>query len=56
MTRNFVSQLVVYATGGEIQFADRDEIERILTEAKPRGFGVRDLIHQVVQSKLFRNQ
>ena len=56
VTRNFVSQLVVYATGGEIQFADRDEIERILTEAKPRGFGVRDLIHQVVQSKLFRNQ
>ena len=56
VARHFISQLAVYATGGEIQFADRKEIERILKETKPHGFRVRDVIHEVVQSPLFRNK
>ena len=56
VARHFISQLVVYSTGGEIQFSDRDEIERIVKETKPKGFPVRALIHQVVQSKLFKNK
>ena len=56
VARHFISQLVVYATGGEIQFADREEIERIVRETKPDAFPVRSIIHQVVQSKLFRSK
>ena len=56
VARNLVSQLMVYATGSEIQFSDRDEIERILKETEPKGFPVRTLIHEVVQSKLFKNK
>ena len=56
VARHFVSQLMVYATGGEIQFADRAEIEVILQRAQPADFPVRDLLHAVVQSKLFRHR
>ena len=56
VARHFVSQLMVYATGGEIQFADRAEIEAILQHAQPADFPMRDLLHAVVQSKLFRHR
>ena len=56
VARNFISQLVVYSTGGEIQFADRDEIEAILERTRVDDYRVRDIIHEIVQSRLFRNQ
>ena len=54
IARHFISQLVVYSTGGEIQFADREEVEAILDRTRDEGFPVRTIIHQVVQSRLFR--
>jgi hypothetical protein len=56
LARHFISQLVVYSTGGEIQFADRDEIESIIQRTRGAGFPVRTIIHEVVQSELFRNR
>ncbi len=56
IAKNFVSQLVVYATGGEIQFADRDDVDAILNQTRPHGFRLRDIVHAVVQSRLFRNK
>ena len=56
VARHFTSQLLVYATGAEIEFADRDEVERIVTELSDSGYPVRTMIHQVVQSDLFRNR
>ncbi len=56
VARNFVSRLVVYATGGEIQLADRETIEAMLERTREDDFPVRDLIHEVVQSGLFRRQ
>ena len=56
IARHFVSQLVVYSTGGEIQFADRDSIEAILDRTRKSDFPVRTIIHEVVQSPLFRNK
>ena len=56
VARNLISQLIVYSTGGEIEFADRDEIERIVKVTKPQGFRVRDIIHEVVKSRLFRHK
>ncbi len=56
VARNLISELVVYATGGEIQFADRDEVDRLVAAVRPDGFRVQDIIHQVVQSRIFRNK
>ncbi len=53
---HFISQLVVYSTGGGIEFADRDEIDAIFRRTRVRGFPVRSIIHEVVQSELFRNR
>jgi len=56
VARNFVSQLITYATGAEVQFADRSEVERILAVNKTKGYPVRDLLHAVVQNRLFLNK
>ena len=56
VAKHFISQLVVYSTGGEIQFADREKVEAILDRTREDDFPVRDIIHEVVQSKLFRNK
>ena len=56
VARNFVSQLITYATGAEVQFADRPEVERILASTKKSSYPVRELLHAVVQSRLFLNK
>ena len=53
--RNLISQLVVYSTGGEIQFSDREEIDSILKDVTENGLRFRDMIHAVVQSQMFRH-
>jgi hypothetical protein len=55
VARNLVNRLVVYATGAPVRFGDRAEVERILDRASPR-YGVRSLIHALVESELMRNK
>ena len=56
IARHFVSQLIAYSTGAQIQFADRPELETMLKESRDYSYGIRSLIHTVVQSDLFRNK
>lgn len=56
IARNVAQQLTVYATGSPVRFSDRDEIEEILTRAGSSHYGVRSLIHELVQSRLFQNK
>jgi hypothetical protein len=56
LARNLAQHLVVYATGTPVSFADRPELESLLEKAKKNQYGVRSLIHEVVQSGLFRNR
>ena len=56
IARNLVHQWIAYATGASVSFADRDAVEGILDACEPSGYGVRDLLHAVVQSPLFRNK
>ena len=56
VARNFVSKLIEFSTGGEIEFADREVVERILNKTRSKGFLMKDLMHQVVLSRLFRNR
>jgi mono/diheme cytochrome c family protein len=53
LARNLAKQLAVYATGAPIRFADREPIEQILERASSSHYGVRSLIHELVQSELF---
>jgi len=40
-------------TGAPVGFADRDEVSDILDKCKPSEYGVRTLIHEIIQSPLF---
>ncbi len=56
VARHFISQLVIFATGGEIEFADREELSEIIKQTSANGNPVRTIIHNVVQSNLFRSK
>ena len=56
IARNLAKQLAVYATGAPIRFSDRQQIEAILAQAKASNYGVRSILHAVVQSDLFLNK
>jgi mono/diheme cytochrome c family protein len=56
VARNLVRQLAVYATGAPIRFSDRPEIETILERTRADQYGVRSLIRELVQSRLFREK
>jgi hypothetical protein len=53
LARNLARQLAVYATGAPVSFADRATVEQILGRARPHTYGVRTLVHELVQSPLF---
>ncbi len=53
LARNLAEKLVLYATGAEIDFADRAVIEQIVRDTKASNHGLRSLLHAVVQSPLF---
>jgi len=56
LARNLAQQLTIYATGAPIRFSDRLKIERILAKTRQNGYGVRSIIHELVQSDLFINK
>jgi hypothetical protein len=56
LTRAFVRKLLTFATGRELGFSDRAEVERIVKESARNGYRVRDLIHLVVGSSIFRSK
>lgn len=53
VARNLVSLLITFATGAEIQFADRREVEAILQRQEAENYPLRRLIHEVVSSRMF---
>ncbi len=56
LARNLLHQFTLYATGTPVRFADRIEIESILDACARDGYRVRDLLHGLVQSKIFLGQ
>jgi hypothetical protein len=53
IARNLAKQLTIYATGAPIIFSDRLELEQIIHKTKARGYGVRSIVHEIIQSELF---
>jgi hypothetical protein len=56
IARNLLRQLVIYATGADAGFAEAAEIDEMMSRLKTRRYGVRSMIHEVVQGTLFRNK
>jgi mono/diheme cytochrome c family protein len=56
IARNLTEKMIVYATGADIQFADREVVERIVAALRARNYGFRTLVHEVVQSRAFVNK
>lgn len=53
IARNLTQRMLVYATGADIQFADREVVEQIVDNLRSENYGFRTLVHEVVQSRLF---
>ncbi len=56
IARAFAKQLTVYATGAPVRFGDRARIEQILQGARARGYGIRSIVNEIIQSDLFLNK
>ena len=53
LARNLLHQFTVYSTGTPVRFSDRAEIETMLDACSGNGYRVRDLLHALIQSRVF---
>ncbi len=53
IARNMANQFITYATGTPVRFSDRPVLEEILNKCEKSGYGLRTLIHEIIQSPLF---
>lgn len=53
IARNLTQRMLVYATGADIQFADREVVKQIVDKLRSENYGFRTLLHEVVQSRPF---
>jgi hypothetical protein len=56
LARCFVGKLITYLTGATPDFADREIIEQIVSASASSDYGIRDLIHGVIQSRVFTHK
>jgi hypothetical protein len=54
IARALAGQLLSYSLGRTLGFSDRAEIERIVANAGSSGYGLRSILHEVVQCDTFR--
>jgi len=56
LARNLAEKLLVYSTGADIQFADREVVEQLVANSRTKQYAFRSLLHDVVQSRVFLNK
>lgn len=54
MLRSLTRLLLAYSLGRQLGFSDRAEVERIVAKVEADKNGLRTLMHEIVQSELFR--
>ncbi len=54
--RCLVEHLLTYATGHRIEIADREHVEQILADVRPKHYGLRSIIHAIVEHPIFTNK
>ncbi len=52
LAKTFVSKLLTFATGREMGFSDRSEIERIVESTSASNYGMRDLLERAIASDI----
>ena len=56
LVRALAEKLVTYATGAAPTALDKPEIDAIVRKVRDKNYGVRALVHEVVQGKLFQHK
>jgi hypothetical protein len=56
LARCVAEKLITHFTGAQIQFADREVIEAIVQRAASSDYGLRTLVHEVIQSRVFTHK
>ncbi len=56
LARTFVTKLLTFATGREMGFSDRTEINQIVAGAAKDRYRAKDLLHSVVASNIFQSK
>ncbi|MFT5467412.1 MAG: hypothetical protein ACI8UO_002516 [Verrucomicrobiales bacterium] len=54
--RCLTEKMLTYAIGRQLEPADRGEVDRIVAELNREGDGLRDLVHLIAQSEVFRTK
>jgi hypothetical protein len=55
-TRTMIAKLFAFGTGREPTAADTPEIDRMVARLAKSGHGFRDLVHEVIQSEIFKTK
>ncbi|MFZ4767614.1 MAG: DUF1585 domain-containing protein, partial [Roseimicrobium sp.] len=53
VTRCVTEKMLTFATGRAMNFADRRDVDAIVSQSKAKRQGLRDLMHTIVQSPIF---
>ncbi len=56
VARCVIEKLLTFATGRQMGFSDRSEIDRLVAQSKAQGHAMRGLIHAIVQSEIFQSK
>lgn len=52
----FACKLMIYATGGTLDFVAREEVKQIVAKLRDEKVPFRSLIHAIVQSETFQTK
>ena len=56
LARAFAGKLLTFATGRELGFSDRAELDRIVAATARNKHRLRDLLHRIIKSEIFLNK
>jgi hypothetical protein len=56
LARAFVRKLLTFATGRELGFSDREEVERIVSHCSGGSYRAGDLLHAAISSNIFQSK
>ncbi|MCM8528074.1 MAG: DUF1592 domain-containing protein, partial [Lentisphaeraceae bacterium] len=56
LAKNIINKLLVFGTAAQVHFTDRKTVKKIIKNTESDDYGVRSIIHEIVQSKIFRRK
>ena len=56
IARALTTRLATYATGAAPEAADKREIDEIVARARAKDYGLRTLVHEIVESRMFQHK